>query len=700
MSGTLPRAAADVVGRAIRKCDPRELWHIPVLLLVEAGALLTTAAAIVGIFAGGSEPFGGTTPPAGFDWAIAAWLWLTLLTANIAEALAEGRGRTAAEALRSMRDTAEARQVLGYDPVRDPGAVRSALRRADSADLGPGDVVVLEEGDTVPLDGEIIWGIASIDESAMTGESAPVIRESGGDRTAVTGGTRLLSDRIVVRITAPRGDTVLDRMIQLAGSARRKKSPNELALFALLASFSLSFVLVALTLNAAVSPVAPSVSVPVLVSVVVCLIPAEIAALLSVTGIASMYHLLRSNVLVSSGQALETASDITMVLLDKTGTITEGNRQATEFVPAAEASAHELMAAAAMASIGDPTPEGTSTLRLAAAHGAAPAEPDQAPGRAVPFSAQTRMSGRDLPDGSSIRKGAESAVLAWLKHVGAQQPRHVVEDLKLKTAAIARTGGTPLVIAIKPAQGPARPLGVVHLKDVVKPAVPARIGQLRSLGIRTIMVTGDNPLTAAAIAREAGVDDFLGDATPVDKLALITKVQQEGHFVAMSGDGTNDAPALAQADVGVAMNTATAAAKSAANMVILDDDPTRIVEIVEIGRRQMATRGALTTFNFANDLVRYVALFPALFVGAVPGLSKLNVLGLHSPASAILSTVIFSVVVIGILIPLAMAGVPYRMGDLGRALTRNLLYYGIGGIVVAAVGIKLIDLLVGLLPGY
>jgi K+-transporting ATPase ATPase B chain len=696
----IPRAAGEVVLGAIRKCDPRAQWRNPVLLLVECGAALVTLIAIVELFSGGPGSSGGTALPADFDWTIAAWLWLTLLTANIAEALAEGRGRTETAALRSMRESTAARQVLGYDPARDPGAERAAIRQTGSADLGPEDIVLLEEGDVVPLDGEIVWGIASIDESAMTGESAPVIRESGGDRTGVTGGTRVLSDRIVVRITAPRGDTLVDRMIRLAEGAHRQKSPTELALFALLAAFSLSFVLVALTLDAAASPVAPAVSIPILVSVVVCLIPAEIAALMSVTGIASMHHLLRSSVLVSSGHALETASDITTVLLDKTGTVTEGNRQASDFVAVLDASEQELVTAALLASLDDPTSEGASTVRLAKARGADPAAAPGTGGRPVPFSAYTRMSGRDLPDGTSIRKGAESAILAWLRQVGTQRPGQAEGELERTTSAIARTGGTPLVIAIKAPDCPGRLLGVIHLKDVVKASVPARIDQLRTLGIRTIMVTGDNPLTAAAIAAEAGVDDYLADATPTDKLALIKQEQARGHFVAMSGDGTNDAPALAQADVGVAMNTATAAAKEAANMVILDDDPTRIVEIVEIGRRQMATRGALTTFNFANDLVRYVALFPALFAGAAPGLSKLNILGMHSPASAVLSTVIFSVVVIGILIPLAMVGVPYRMGNLGRALSRNLLYYGVGGILVAAAGIKLIDLAVGLLPGY
>lgn len=696
----LSRTVVPPLRGAIRKLDPRVQRRNPVLFIVWCGAVLTTIIAIVEPFIGGAAPSGGTVLPPGFTWAIAVWLWLTLLAANIAEALAEGRGRTHTTSLRLMRESTTAHRVHHYDAVTDPDAHSTNLRDVNSAELQPGDVVVLATGDVIPADGEVIYGIASVDESAITGESAPVIRESGGDRSAVTGGTRVLSDRIVVRVTAPTGDTVVDRMIELAEGARRQKAPNELALSALLASFSISFVLIALTLNTIASPIASPVSIPVLVAVVACLVPTEIAALLSVTGIAGMYRLLQRNVLLDSGHALETAGDITTVLLDKTGTITQGDRRATRFVPVARVSEDELLRAAALSSLDDPTPEGTSTLELTRRHGVVLGAHASTAGRSVPFSAVTRMSGRDLDDGTSVRKGAESAILGWLKHTGTQQSRPVVEQLRSRTAAIARSGGTPLVVASKPANGPGRVLGVIHLKDVVKDGVPARIGGLRSLGIRTVMVTGDNPLTAAAIAEEVGVDDYLGDATPEDKLELIKREQAAGHFVAMSGDGTNDAPALAQADVGVAMNTATSAAREAANMIVLDDDPTKLVEIIEVGRQQMATRGALTTFNIANDVVRYVALFPALFVGVFPGLGALNILGLHSPASAILSTVIFSVVVIAILIPLALVGVPYRTTNLAKALNRNLLFYGLGGILVPVAGIKVIDLIVGLIPGY
>ncbi|WP_153502839.1 potassium-transporting ATPase subunit KdpB [Cumulibacter manganitolerans] len=694
------RAIRPLLGSTIRKLNPRSQARNPVLFIVWCGAALTTIVAIGEPFVGGPAPSGGTVLPAGFTWTIAVWLWLTLLAANLAESLAEGRGRARTSSLRLIRESTTAHRVHHYDAENDAGGHRSSIRDVNSAELQPGDIVVLTTGDVIPADGEVIWGIASVDESAITGESAPVIRESGGDRSAVTGGTRVLSDRVIVRVTTPLGDTEVDRMIVLAEGARRQKAPNELALSALLASFSVSFVLIALTLNAVASPVASPVSIPVLVALVTCLIPTEIAALLSVTGIAGMYRLLQRNVLVDSGHALETAGDITTVLLDKTGTITQGDRRATRFTPVAGATMDELMWAAELSSRDDPTPEGTSTVELAHRQGFAAANDPPDAGRGVPFSAQTRMSGRDLPDGSSVRKGAESAILGWLKHVGTQQTRHVVDELRSQTAAIAHAGGTPLVVAVKRAGGPGQVLGVIELRDVVKEGVPARLSQLRALGIRTLMVTGDNPLTAAAIAKEAGVNDYLGDARPEDKLNLIKQEQAAGHFVAMSGDGTNDAPALAQADVGVAMNTATSAAKEAANMIVLDDDPTKLVEIIDIGRRQMATRGALTTFNIANDLVRYVALFPALFVGVFPGLATLNILGLHSPASAILSTVIFGVVVIAILIPLALIGVPYRMANLARALNRNLLFYGVGGLLVPVIGIKLIDLIVGLLPGY
>jgi len=682
---------------AIRMIDPRVQWHNPVLFLVWCGSVLTTVVGIGELFAG-PAPSGGLTLPPGFTWLVAVMLWLTVVSANLAEALAQDQGRFQAARLRASRRTIMAHRVTRYSPAKDPDARDAETSDVASTALEPGDVVVLEAGDIVPADGKVIWGIASVDESALTGESAPVIREADGDRDGVTGGTRVLSDRIVVRVTVGRGRTAVDKMIGLAEGAHRQKARNELALNSLLASFSVSFVLIALTTNAIVSPVAPPLSVPVLAAVVVCLIPAEIAALLPITGVASMSALLRCNVLADSSHAVENAGDVTTVVLDKTGTITKGDRFATRFIPVEGVTRDELVAAAVLASVGDRTPEGTSTIWLADKMGYDVAA-DEA-GRFVAFSAQIRMSGRDLPDGSCVRKGAESAILAWLKHVGTQQPRAVAEDLRLRTEAIANSGGTPLVVAVKRPDEPGRILGVVEFMDVVKAGVRARIDQLKSLGVRVVMLTGDNPLTAKAIAAQAGVDDYIGDATPEDKLALVKREQAEGHFVAMTGDGTNDAPALAQADVGVAMNSATAAAKEAANMIVLDDDPTKLVEIVETGRRQMATRGALTTFNMANDIIRYLVLYPALFAAAFPGLEKLNLLHLHSPASAIMATVIYSVAVIFILIRLALFGVPYKLADLGRALNLNLLYYGLGGILAAAVGIKLLDLLVSLLPGY
>jgi len=680
------------------KLDPRAQWPNPVLFIVWCGAALTTIAGLVEAFTGHAAPSDGIGLPPGFTWIITVWLWLTVIAANIAEALAEGRGRPHAAALRSLREPTMAHRVRGYDAQKDPLALAAELDEVWSTDLKPGDVVVLMAGDVIPCDGDVIHGVAVVDESAITGESAAVVRQAGGDRSPVTGGTRVLSDRIVIRVTRAWGRTMMDHMIRLAEGAHRHKSPNEQALTALIVSFSIAMIFVALTLDVIVSPVAPPVSMPVLASLVVTLVPAEIAALLAVTGIASRYRLLGRSVLVASPHALETAGDITTVVLDKTGTITQGNRRATRFIPLEGVDDDELIYACVLASIDDPTPEGVSILELARQAGFN-IHPVTGLSRAVPFSAQTRMSGRDMED-IRVRKGAQSPVLAWLKHVGTQQSRQSVEDIDGYTDAIARTGGTPLLVAAKPADGPGRILGVIELRDVVKAGVAERCRQLKALGVRTIMITGDNPLTAKAIAGKAGVDDYRGDATPEDKLALIKAEQEAGHFVAMTGDGINDAPALAQADVGVAMNSATGAAREIANMIVLNDDPAKLVDIIETGRRQMATRGALVTFNIANDLVRYFAFFPALFVGTFPGLDALNILRLHSPASAILSTVVYSVVVIGILIPMAIAGVPYRTADLAKSLTRNLLLYGVGGIIAAAIGIKLLDLMIALIPGY
>jgi len=692
------------IGRTIlgsfAKFNPRILWHNPVLMLTEVCGVLATAVAITEMFTPGPFTSGGTVLPRGFSWAIAIAIWVTLLTATFAETLAEGHGRLQVEMLRGAERAQSVLRVIHYDNRHDAQARRVTLQVVDAQSLRPGDVIVLESGNPIPTDGEVVGGIGLVDESAITGESAPVIREPSGDRNMVTGGTVLLTDRLVVRVTAVGGQSAVDRMIELASKAHRQRAPRELALFALLASFSLAFIVAAFTLNTIVSPVADPVSIPILAAIVVCLIPTEIAALMSVTGIVSMHQLLVRGVLADSGRALETAGDITAVLLDKTGTVTEGERHATAFVPFGPTPQQELMHTAVLASIGDDTYEGRSIIELARSLGVE-IDPDEVEdSRLVSFSAQYRMSGRDFDDGTSIRKGAESSVLGWLKHVGSQQPKPVVDELETLTDPIASDGGTPLIIAIKPAGQPGCLLGVVHLKDVVRAGLPRRVAELRRLGIRTVMITGDNPLTAKAIGREIGVDESIGDATPEDKLAVIQREQAQGHFVAMTGDGANDAPALAQADVGIAMNTSTPEAKAASNMIILDDDPTKIIEIAQIGRRQMATRGALITFNIANDIVRYFALYPALFVGLYPGLSRLNLLHLHSAPSAVLSTLIFSTVVMGILIPLAMFGVPYQMVDLGRSLTRNLVIYGLGGLVIAAIGIKVIDLIVGLIPGY
>ena len=699
-----PSALRTVLVDALRKFDPRYLWHNPVLLITEAGAALTTLIAIAEPFVGGARPSGGTVLPPGFTWALAIGFWVCLFTATLAESIAEGRGRAETASLRQAARSTVARRVVGYDPARDRAARGAELEDVDSHALRPGDVVVVEAGGTVPADGEVLWGAAEIDESEYTGHAGPVVREAGGDRTAVIGGTRDLGGRVVVRITASVEASAFERTVQLASKSRRQKAPIEVAFSALLASFSLSFVIVALTLNSAVSPVAPPVSIPVLVALVICLIPTEIAALMSVTGIAGMSQLLRRGVLVTSAKSLETAGDITTVLLDKTGTVTQGNRSAVAFLPLTGVDPGEFMRLAALASSGDPTPEGASIVRLALAGGAEPVGPEpigpEPVGTPVVFTAASRISGIDLPDGTKLRKGATSAVAAWLKQQGTQPPRHVLAELQASTHAIASSGGTPLIIGAKPANGPGRALGVIELRDTIKASVPARVRKLRELGIRTVMVTGDHELTAQAISAEAGIDEYVGNSTPEDKLAVIVREQEAGHLVAMSGDGVNDAPALAQADIGIAMNTATAAAKASANMIILDDDPAHLVDIVEVGRRQMATRGALMTFNLANDLVRYFTLFPALFVGAFPGLAALNVLQLHSPASAILSTVIFSSLVMVILIPLALIGVPYRSTGPRGDLTRNLIVNGLSGVLVPIIGIKLIDLVVSLLPGY
>jgi len=661
---------------AVAKLDPRTLWRNPVMFVVEAGAVFTTVLSIA--------------EPGVLAWTITVWLWLTVVFANLAEAVAEGRGKAQAASLRrSRQDTVARRLVDGVE------------RLTPAPELTQGDLVVVEAGEIIPGDGDVVEGIASVDESAITGESAPVIRESGGDRSAVTGGTRVLSDRIVVRITQKPGESFVDRMVALVEGANRQKTPNEIALTILLAALTLIFLLSVVTLQPlaifskqwqAAAPdtaaiTADGVTGIVLVSLIVCLIPTTIGALLSAIGIAGMDRLVQRNVLAMSGRAVEAAGDVSTLLLDKTGTITLGNRQAAAFVPVQGVSAETLADAAQLASLADETPEGRSVVILAKTEfGLREREPGLiADATFVPFTAQTRMSGVDIGR-REIRKGATAAVLAWVGKPSAEVTA-IADD-------ISASGGTPLVVAEND-----RVLGVIHLKDVVKPGIRERFAEMRRMGIRTIMITGDNPRTAKAIADEAGVDDFLAEATPEDKLALIRREQEGGRLVAMTGDGTNDAPALAQADVGVAMNTGTSAAKEAGNMVDLDSDPTKLIEIVEIGKQLLITRGALTTFSITNDIAKYFAIIPAMFAAVYPGLGTLNVMRLHSPGSAILSAVIFNALVIVALIPLALRGVRYTPAGAGALLRRNLWIYGLGGVVAPFAGIKLIDLLVQFVPG-
>ncbi len=682
---------------AFRKLDPREMWRNPVMFIVWVGAAFTTVLAVAEPFLGGPAQSGGTGVPPVFTVTIAIWLWLTVLFANLAESIAEGRGKAQADSLRKTRTSTLAARVVDYDAVRDPSAASASVEQVASPELRLDDVVVVVAGELIPGDGDIVDGIASVDESAITGESAPVVRESGGDRSAVTGGTRVLSDRIVVRITSKPGETFVDRMIALVEGASRQKTPNEIALNILLASLSIVFVIVALTLNPIASYAASPASIPVLIALLVCLIPTTIGALLSAIGIAGMDRLVQRNVLAMSGRAVEAAGDVTTLLLDKTGTITYGNRRATDFVPVGGVSRKRLVEAAGSCSLSDPTPEGASIVVLAEQFGFDRASAGS--GEIVPFTAQTRMSGVDFADGSQIRKGASSAVLAWIGDAPAGGDAATAET-RAAADEISGSGGTPLVVAERQADGTSRVLGVVHLKDVVKDGLRERFADLRAMGIRTVMITGDNPLTAKAIAAEAGVDDYLAEATPEDKLALIRREQEGGNLVAMTGDGTNDAPALAQADVGVAMNTGTSAAKEAGNMVDLDSDPTKLIDIVRIGKQLLITRGALTTFSIANDIAKYFAIIPAMFIGIFPGLAVLNFTQLHSPASAVLSAVIFNAIVIVFLIPLALRGVKYRALDASHTLARNLLVYGLGGVVAPFIGIKLIDLVVALIPGF
>jgi K+-transporting ATPase ATPase B chain len=665
---------------AFKKLDPRVQIKNPVMFVVEVGALLTLYTAI--------------RTPSVFNWTIVVWLWLTVLFANLAEAVAEGRGKAQAETLRRTKRDTVARRLIGWQP----GQTDTREEQVPGTQLTLGDYVVVQAGEIIPGDGDVVEGIASVDESAITGESAPVIRESGGDRSAVTGGTKVLSDRIVVKITSKPGETFIDRMIALVEGASRQKTPNEIALNILLASLTIIFMLAVITLQPMAFYSHAPQSLVILVALLVALIPTTIGALLSAIGIAGMDRLVQRNVLAVSGRAVEAAGDVNTLLLDKTGTITIGNRQATEFLPVEGVSAEELADAAQLSSMADYTPEGRSIVVLAKdRYGLRErAEGELQGAEFVEFTAQTRMSGIDLADGRQVRKGAAASVSQWIRDNGGTPPvslGHTVDS-------ISSVGGTPLVVAEKPANGPARALGVVYLKDIVKEGIAERFAEMRKMGIRTVMITGDNPLTAKAIADESGVDDFLAEATPEDKMALIKKEQEGGKLVAMTGDGTNDAPALAQADVGVAMNTGTSAAKEAGNMVDLDSNPTKLIEIVEIGKQLLITRGALTTFSITNDVAKYFAIIPAMFEGVIPGLAKLNILHLHSPASAITSAIIFNALIIVALIPLALRGVRYRPASASSLLRRNLLIYGIGGLIIPFVGIWAIDLVVQYIPGF
>ncbi|MGW7686694.1 potassium-transporting ATPase subunit KdpB [Kribbella sp. NPDC054772] len=655
---------------ALRKLDPRVMWKNPVMFVVEVGAVASTIFAV--------------TDSSVFVWWIVVWLWLTVIFANLAEAVAEGRGKAQAETLRRAKTETTARRLVGDQEEAVP-----------ATQLRLGDLVVVEAGQIIPGDGDVVEGVASVDESAITGESAPVIRESGGDRSAVTGGTKVLSDRIVVKITTKPGESFIDRMIALVEGASRQKTPNEIALNILLASLTIVFLVATITLPTFAAYAKVNLNIVILVALLVCLIPTTIGALLSAIGIAGMDRLVQRNVLAMSGRAVEAAGDVNTLLLDKTGTITLGNRQAAEFIPVQGVTDTDLADAAQLSSLADETPEGRSIVVLAkTGYGLRERHTGELPHATfVEFTAQTRMSGVDV-DNRQIRKGAAGAVNAWIGQHGGTTDSLLGEIVD----GISASGGTPLVVA-ESIDGTARALGVIHLKDVVKAGMRERFDQMRAMGIRTVMITGDNALTAKAIADEAGVDDFLAEATPEDKMALIKKEQEGGRLVAMTGDGTNDAPALAQADVGVAMNTGTSAAKEAGNMVDLDSNPTKLIEIVEIGKQLLITRGSLTTFSIANDVAKYFAILPALFAAAYPGLDKLNIMGLHSPESAIVSAIVFNALIIIGLVPLALRGVRYRPSSASAMLRRNLLVYGVGGLISPFVGIKLLDLVISMIPG-
>ena len=662
-----------IVRRAIRdafaKLDVQHMVRNPVMFVVMVGSALTTLVLVRDIASGS----GGI----GFTLQITLWLWFTVVFANFAEAMAEGRGKAQAESLRKTRTLVPAKRL------KDP-ADKNSGEWAKASDLRRGDVVICMPNDLIPGDGEVIEGVASVDESAITGESAPVIRESGGDRSAVTGGTRVLSDYLIIRITANPGETFVDRMISLVEGASRQKTPNEIALIILLSGLTIVFLLAVVTLQPFAIYSGGAVSIPILVSLLVCLIPTTIGGLLSAIGIAGMDRMIQHNVIAMSGRAVEAAGDVNTLLLDKTGTITLGNRQAVEFVPAPGITKEYLADRAQLASLPDETPEGRSIVVLAKQFGlrARPLEQTEP----VPFSATTRMSGINAGR-VELRKGASDAIGRWMREHGGEMPA----PLTTAVDGIAKAGGTPLVVAERDG-GPARPLGAIYLKDVVKGGIRERFEQLRAMGIRTVMITGDNPLTAAAIAAEAGVDDFLAEATPEDKMALIRKEQEGGRLVAMTGDGTNDAPALAQADVAVAMHTGTQAAKEAGNLIDLDSNPTKLIEVVEIGKQLLITRGSLTTFSIANDVAKYFAIIPAMFVATYPALQALNIMRLHSAESAVLASVIFNALIIIALIPLALRGVRWKPAAAATILRRNLWIYGVGGILVPFAGIKFIDM--------
>ncbi len=667
------RILIPAIGSAFAKLNPRTLAKNPVMFVVAVVSTLTTVLFLRDLVTGGEG--------VGFSLQLNIWLWFTVLFANFAEAVAEGRGKAQADSLRKTRTETQAKLLTGAD--------LKSYKMVPGTSLKVGDVVLVEAGDIIPSDGEVIEGVASVNEAAITGESAPVIRESGGDRSAVTGGTQVLSDWIRVRISAAAGSTFIDRMIALVEGAERQKTPNEIALNILLAGMTLIFVLAVATIPSFATYAGGAIPVIVLVALFVTLIPTTIGALLSAIGIAGMDRLVRFNVLAMSGRAVEAAGDIDTLLLDKTGTITLGNRQATELRPIAGVSAQDLADAAQLASLADETPEGRSIVVLAKEkYGIRARDMAQLHAHFVPFTAQSRMSGVDL-EGSSIRKGAVDAVLRYVGTLDASARPETGREIQAIADEIAQSGGTPLAVVRD-----GRLMGVVHLKDIVKGGIRERFAELRRMGIRTVMITGDNPMTATAIAAEAGVDDFLAQATPENKLSLIREEQAKGKLVAMCGDGTNDAPALAQADVGVAMNTGTVAAREAGNMVDLDSDPTKLIEIVEIGKQLLMTRGTLTTFSIANDIAKYFAIIPAMFLAFYPQLSALNIMGLASPQSAILSAIIFNALVIVALIPLSLKGVKYRAVGAGALLSRNLLVYGLGGVIVPFVGIKAIDVVI------